>query len=192
MNDPIIFKSQNKDIIIEFTKEKVNRNFSFAKTDEEDRYLYTMTFKNILDSVLEIIKLSDCEMYILLDNLYNFIHTNSNNMTVSLSCKDSIGKLYIFNIDTEYFEPECIAYRNSAQGSLKHCFETKNTFKIYKYISDNVFSTLTFEISNSIPEFANCIYEILIQGMNISRDELSEVTKTNIGNLIKPDFLLGK
>lgn len=192
MNDPIIFKSQNKDIIIEFTKEKVNRNFSFAKTDEEDRYLYTMTFKNILGSVLEIIKLSDCEMYILLDNLYNFINTNSNNMTVSLSCKDSIGKLYIFNIDTEYFEPEYFAYRNSAQGSLKRFFEIKNTFKIYKYISDNVFSTLTFEISNSIPEFANCIYEILIQGMNISRDELSEVTKTNIGNLIKPDFLLGK
>ena len=37
---PIIFESQNKDIKIEFTKEKVNRNFSFAKTDSEDRYLY--------------------------------------------------------------------------------------------------------------------------------------------------------
>jgi len=84
MKEPVVFRSQNQDIIIEFQKEKVNRVFSFAKTDEEDRYLYTMIFKNILGSIIKVIQLSDCEMYILLDNIYNFIYTNSDNMSVSL------------------------------------------------------------------------------------------------------------
>ena len=47
MSEPIVFRSQDQDIIIEFQKEKVNRVFSFAKTDEEDRYLYTMILTNV-------------------------------------------------------------------------------------------------------------------------------------------------
>jgi len=68
----------------------------------------------------------------------------------------------------------------------------KNIFKIYEHISESLVSVLSFEISNSIPEFANCIYEICIQGMDIPREQLSEITATNIGTLLKPDFLLGK
>jgi len=192
MKEPVVFRSQNQDIIIEFQKEKVNRVFSFAKTDEEDRYLYTMIFKNILGSIIKVIQLSDCEMYILLDNIYNFIYTNSDNMSVSLSCKDSVGKSYIFVIDTDIIEPEIFAEYNSYQLSHTLSIKRKNIFKIYEHISESLVSVLSFEISNSIPEFANCIYEICIQGMDIPREQLSEITATNIGTLLKPDFLLGK
>lgn len=192
MSEPIVFRSQNQDIIIEFQKEKVNRVFSFAKTDEEDRYLYTMIFKNILGSIIKVIQLSDCEMYILLDNIYNFIYTNSDNMSISLSCKDSIGKSYIFTIDIEYIEPELFAYRESTQIPISKSIKVKNIFRIHEYISESIVSVLSFEISNSIGEFANCIYEICIQGMDIPREQLSEITATNIGTLLKPDFLLGK
>ena len=192
MKEPVVFRSQNQDIIIEFQKEKVNRVFSFAKTDEEDRYLYTMIFKNILGSIIKVIQLSDCEMYILLDNIYNFIYTNSDNMSVSLSCKDSVGKSYIFVIDTDIIEPEIFAEYNSCQLHHTLSIKRKNIFKIYEHISESLVSVLSFEISNSIPEFANCIYEICIQGMDIPREQLSEITATNIGTLLKPDFLLGK
>ena len=192
MSEPVVFRSQDQDIIIEFQKEKVNRVFSFAKSDEEDRYLYTMIFKNILGSIIKIIQLSDCEMYILLDNIYNFIYTNSDNMSVSLSCKDSVGKSYIFTIETDYIEPELFAYRESIQLPMSKSIKAKNIFRVHEYISEYMVSVLSFEISNSIPEFANCIYEICIQGMNIPREQLSEITATNIGTLLKPDFLLGK
>ena len=186
---PIIFESQNKDIKIEFTKEKVNRNFSFAKTDSEDRYLYTMIFKNTLDTIIKIIKLSDCEMYILLDNLYHFLYNQSETLSVSLSCKESTGQFMIFTIDTEYIEPELYACPNSIQLSFTKSIMIKNIFKVYQHYNENLVSILSFDISNSIPQFANCIYQICIQGLNL--DELdSEITATNIGTLIKPDFLL--
>ena len=192
MNEPVVFRSQDQDIIIEFQKEKVNRIFSFAKSDEEDRYLYTMIFKNILGSIIKVIQLSDCEMYILLDNIYNFIYTNSDTMSISLSCKDSIGKSYIFVVDTDIIEPDIFVEYNSYQLPHTLSIKRKNIFKIYEHISESLVSVLSFEISNSIPEFANCIYEICIQGMDIPREQLSEITATNIGTLLKPDFLLGK
>lgn len=181
------FISQDKDIVIIFQKEKVNRTFSFAKTDEEDRYLYTMIFKNMVGTVLKIIQLSDCEMYILLDNIYYFLQSHNNNMTVSLSCKDSIGQFYIFTIDTYYEEEQKISQLNSF-SNMKYVI-SKNIFKIYQHLGDTLTSIISFDISNSLPEFANCIYNICIEGIS-NIDIESGITPTNIGTLIKPDFLL--
>ena len=187
-NTPIVFISQNKDIIIEFTKEKVNRNFSFAKSEQEDRYLYTLTFKNYLGTIIKIIKLSDCEMYILLDNIYNFIYNKETTLTVSLSCKETTGEQLIFMIDSEIVEPELIAEYGCIQVPAIYKYN-KNIFTIFQILNETVIKTISFEISNSIAEFANCIYNICIEGTDyISIPD--DIVYTNIGRLIKPDFLL--
>lgn len=186
INEPIQFISQDKDIIIIFQKEKVNRIFSFAKTDEEDRYLYTMIFKNMMGTILKIIQLSDCEMYILLDNIYYFLQSHNDNMTVSLSCKNSTGQFYIFTIDT-YYENQELLQSNSFLN-MKSIIG-KNIFKIYQHLGDTLTTIISFDISNSLPEFANCIYNICIEGISNINNE-SDIIPTNIGTLIKPDFLL--
>lgn len=186
---PIIFESQNKDIRIEFTKEKVNRTFSFAKSDQEDRYIYTLVFKDILGTIIKVINLSDCEMYILLDNIYNFLYNKSETMTVSLSCKDATGQFLIFTIDTIIEDPELFAEYDKHQFSFMTSTIRKNIFKIYQHFNDTLVSILSFEISNSIPDLANSIYQICIQGLDLDKLD-SEITATNIGTLIKPDFLL--
>ena len=188
-NKPIVFRSQDSDIIIEFSKEKVNRTFSFAQSDTEDRYLYTMIFKNILGNILKVINVSDCEMYILLDNIYNFIYTNSESMSVSLSCKQSTGQFFILSIDTSLIEPELYANQFAVQLPFTRSTQRKNIFKLYQHYNETLISILSFEISNSIAEFANCIYEICIQGLDIPEEQKSEV-RTNIGTLLRPDFLL--
>lgn len=183
-NIPIIFKSQNRDIIIKFTKEKVNRTFSFAKSNEEDRYIYTMIIENSIGTIIKVITLSDCEMYILLDNLYYFLYSNNETMTFSISCKNSIGTSFIFTIENGYLLPE----NNNQVISLFDSKLGQSIFKIHQYLNDTIVPIISFDISNSIPEFINCIYQICIQGLNISESE--EYTATNIGKLIKPDFLL--
>lgn len=179
---PIIFRSQDNSVDIEFTKEKINRNFSFAKTDEEDRYMYTMIIKNAIGTIIKVINLSDCEMYILLDNLYFFLQSKNETMTFSLSCKDSIGTSFIFTLESLYFQDDT---------NITHLFHSiigQSIFKIHQFLNDTIVPIISFDISNSIPEFINCIYEICIQGLDISNDEY--YTATNIGKLIKPDFLL--
>ena len=148
---PIIFESQNKDIRIEFTKEKVNRTFSFAKSDQEDRYIYTLVFKDILGTIIKVINLSDCEMYILLDNIYNFLYNKSETMTVSLSCKDATGQFLIFTIDTIIEDPELFAEYDKHQFSFMTSTIRKNIFKIYQHFNDTLVSILSFEISNIYP-----------------------------------------
>lgn len=180
-NNPVVFISQNKDIIIEFTKEKVNRNFSFAKSDSEDRYIYTLIFKNMVGTVVKEIKLSDCEMYILLDNIYYFIQSHSETLSVSLSCKESVGTSYIFIIETEYPEIQSI---NNFKSIV-----SKNIMKILQLNGETLIPILSFEVSNSIAEFANCIYDICIKDTDIE-DNNSDISITNIGTLIKPHFLL--
>lgn len=177
----ITFFSQDNSIVIEFKKEKVNRTFSFAKNDSEDRYLYTMKFMNNLGTTIKEIQLSDAEMYMLLDNVYSFISLNLESIFLSLSCKDSTGINYILSIET--IIPD-------TQITIENMFEyKKNVFKLSEVSADNLTTIITFEISNTIAEFVDCVYNICIKDRNdISSDE--NITCDNIGTLIKPNFLL--
>lgn len=168
MENKIIFRSQNNDIIIEFIKEKVNRSFSFAKNNSEDRYLYHMVFMNNLGTIIKDIKISDCEMYILMDNIYNFIWYGLDSTSVSLSCKDSIGETFIYTIETE----NIISNTNFNN--------VKNIFKVMQYIDEVLIPIISFEISNSIVDLLNCIYDICIEGA-IDKEE---IIYTNTGNTI--------
>lgn len=173
MENNIIFKSQNNDIIIEFTKEKVNRSFSFANNNSEDRYLYHMIFKNNLNTIIKDIKVSDCEMYTLMDNIYNFIWYHLDSVSIGLSCKDSIGEMFIFMIDSQ----TNITDNNSSN--------IKNTFKVMQYIDESLITLISFEISNSIIDLLNCIYNICIN----SENNIEEIIYTNTGDvIIDPDY----
>ena len=181
IDNKIVFNSQENDIVVEFKKEKVNRTFSFAKNDSEDRYLYTMKFMNRLGTTLKEIQLSDAEMYMLLDNMYSFISLNLDSIFLSLSCKDSTGINYILSIESvEFNEPI----------TLDNIFKLKkNIFKLSENNGDTLNSIIVFEISNTIAEFIDCVYNICIKDRNdISSDE--KILYDNIGTLIKPDFLL--
>lgn len=168
MENRVIFKSQNNDIIIEFIKEKVNRSFSFAKNNSEDRYLYHMIFMNNLGTIIKDIKISDCEMYILMDNIYNFIWYGLDSTSISLSCKDSIGEMFIYTIETE----NTISDNNSTN--------VKNIFKVMQYIDEILIPIISFEISNSIVDFLNCIYNICIED-TINNEE---IVYTNTGDIV--------
>lgn len=150
----ITYMTENKDYLLELEYK--------ATFFSSDRIICFITFKNNLGITIASIKFPDYELVNLIDNIYAYLSISDNIMYTLKSYNDINGIIYSIGLSTEY-----------SFNSFKRYFT------LYSYQDDTMIKILSFEITNTLDEFTDLLYEFFIE----SSDILNEDTKKELMNL---------
>lgn len=143
-NTHATFISEDNDIIIDMDRSV--RKVFFSENNGFD-YFCTLTFKNNLGVVLKQIVISELDVSILIDNIYNLLEGRMNEVYVHFNSYDSSCIDIAIKIETN---------ANMVQQSYYQ------TFTLYNYINQQLIPILNFNIIDNIVEFVELLYSTFL------------------------------
>jgi len=150
----ITYTTENKDIVLELT----SKTTIFSK----DRIICNIVFKNNIGTVLADIKFPDYELINLIDNIYAFLYISDNIMYTLKSYNDINGRIYSIGLSSEY----TMRYNGDTY--------TRRYLSLYSYQDDMMIKILSFEVTNTLDELTDLLYEFFIEN-NLSDEIKKEV-----------------
>lgn len=134
-----IFTSYNKDIIIEMSRKKINR---FSSDIIDMNYMCSIVFKNSLGNILKELIISEIDVGILIDNIYNFLENTVTDCIIHFNSSDT----------------RCIDNTIQLSHEINEIGFHRDIFSLYNYMDDQLIKVLSFDITNSLVEFVDMLY----------------------------------